>query len=98
MIQRIFLFIITVILEALAIVIFWLLATTLPILYSIIVIITVIAFIVWWILSRKKEKQKIYEPDELAKQRRKTIHILIITTASVILFTYIVFLIKVTLG
>ncbi|URA09619.1 hypothetical protein [Thermospira aquatica] len=98
MIQRLLLFLMTIILETLVIIVFWFLATKFPFLYSIVVIITVVATVFWWILSRKKEKQKIYPSEQLKKQQQKHIKLFLIITGSILLLSYIGFLIKVASG
>ncbi|MFN4215987.1 MAG: hypothetical protein ACK4HQ_01090 [Brevinematales bacterium] len=98
MIQKLWLFGLIIIAEALIIVLLWLLATSLPFFYTFGVIFTSLFFLLWWYRNSWKEKQKIYDTETLSKQRRATFLLAARITIGILLVTYVGFLISVGMG
>jgi len=98
MIQRLWLFGLIILAEAVIVVFLWFLATSLPLFYTFVVIITSLALLFWWRRTVWKEKQKIYDAETLSKQKRATLLLATKIIGLLLLVTYVGFLISVAVG
>ncbi|NPV37932.1 hypothetical protein BREVNS_0235 [Brevinematales bacterium NS] len=98
MIQRLWLFGLIILAEAVIVVFLWFLATSLPLFYTFVVIITSLALLFWWRHTVWKEKQKIYDTETLSKQKRATLLLATKIIGLLLVVTYVGFLISVAVG
>lgn len=98
MIQRLWLFGLIILAEAVIVVFLWFLATSLALFYTTLVIITSLALLFWWRRTVWKEKQKIYDAETLSKQKRATLLLATKIIGFLLVVTYVGFLISVAVG